>query len=450
MPRFDAAIIGGGFAGTALAVRLRQALPAGAAILMLEPSEPATGLAYSTRDPGHLLNVPATSMSLHPDRPGHFAEWLAARPDAPAPPADGGPVFAPRRLYGAYLREQLAEAGVTLVPARVEAVERRDGGFLLRGGDGATWQAARVALAVGGFAVAPDPDPAPAPPLLARAPWSPDTLRGIDPEATVLLVGMGLTMVDMLLSLRRGGHRGPVVGLSRHGWPPLPHADGPTPKPWPVELPPGLGPAALSRLLRQEAARAAAAGQPWQAVADGARAHLQRIWAGWTLPQRRSFLRHGRSGWNLHRHRLAPEVGRMLAAERDAGRFTPLAARLGDWQPDPGGQTATATLLPRGGGTPRHLSVGRIVLCMGPDAGGWRRQAPIPALLEAGLTALDPSGLGLTVAGPAGQLLDAAGHPVPGLHVLGPLTRGALWEITAAPEIRAQAALVAASWSAEP
>ena len=331
--------------------------------------------------------------------------------------------------------------------ARVEAVERVDAGFLLR--DGARqWPARRVALAVGGFAVAPGAA-ADGPPLLEPDPWSPGALRDIDPDSTVLLVGMGLTMVDLLLSLRGRGHRGPVVGLSRHGWPPLPHVSGPPPAPWPVELPPSEGPAALSRRLRRAARAAAAAGQPWQAVADSARPQLQRIWADWTPAQRASFLRHGRSAWNLHRHRLAPAVAATLAAERAAGHFTPLAGRLASWHADPGGRTATAVLRLRGGGEQR-VSAGRIVLCMGPDAAGWRKAAPVPALLRDGLAGLDPSGLGLTVAGADGLLLDAAGRPVPGLHVLGPLTRGALWEITAAPEIRAQAARIAAAWSAVP
>jgi uncharacterized NAD(P)/FAD-binding protein YdhS len=446
MDSYDAAIVGGGFAGTALAARLRATLPPGARILLLEPGEPGPGLAYGTTDPHHLLNVAAGGMSLDPDRPAHFAEWLARRPDAPPPPTDGGPVFAPRRLYGDYLREQLAAAAVDIATARIDAVRRDGAGFLLQAGDRA-WAARRVALAVGGFAVAPEPaTPGAPPPLLARDPWSPEALRGIDPDATVLLVGMGLTMVDLVLTLRARGHRGRIAGLSRHGWPPLPHVAGPPPAPWPTELPAGAGPAALSRHLRRAARDAALAGQPWQAVADDARPQLQRIWGGWTPAQRATFLRHGRSAWNLHRHRLAPAVAATLAAERAAGRFTPLAGRLAGWTADAGGRTATATIRLRAGGETR-LSVGRIVLCMGPDAAGWRDAAPVPALLRDGLAGLDPSGLGLAVAGADGLLLDAAGQPVPGLHLLGPLTRGALWEITAAPEIRAQAARIAAAWA---
>jgi uncharacterized NAD(P)/FAD-binding protein YdhS len=190
-------------------------------------------------------------------------------------------------------------------------------------------------------------------------------------------------------------------------------------------------------------ARAAAAGQPWQAVADGLRPHLQRIWQGWTRQQRATFLRHGRTLWNLHRHRLAPSVGRILAEERASGRLETLAARLGDWKPAPDGGVI-ATLRLRGGGE-RALPVARIILCVGPDSGsGWREAPPVPALVEAGLARIDPLGLGL-LAAPDGRLLDAAGQPVPGLRAIGALTRNALWEITAVPEIRAQASAMAAA-----
>lgn len=432
------AIIGGGFAGTALAVRLRASLPEGEAILLFEDAPLAgPGLAYGTTDPTHLLNVPAGGMSLHQDNPAHFQEWLAGRDDAPQPPADGGPVFAPRALYGAYLAAQFAATGITPLPFRVETVESLpDGGFRLGSGN-RSWRVARVVLALGGFA-----SPVGAPPHLIGNPWDPAALDGLDPDAPVLLVGMGLTMVDMLLSLRRLGHRGKVFGISRHGWLPLPHVSGPFPKPWPVELPAAAGPAALCRILRQEAARAVAAGQPWQAVMDGARPQVQRVWQGWNPAQRASFLRHGRTAWNLHRHRLAPAVAATVAEQLASGGLQIRAARLQGWQPVAGG--VQATLRARHGGA-ETVTVGRIILCTGPDsAAAWRDIAPVPDLLRRGLARPDALGIGLDVTGPDGTLRGADGQPVPGLAAVGPLTRGALWEITAVPEIRAQAAQAAA------
>lgn len=430
------AIIGGGFAGTTLALQARAAWPE-ARILLFEPGEPGPGLAYGTRDPTHLLNVPATGMSLYPDQPNHFAEWLERQPDAP-PPEEEGPRFAPRMLYGRYLREAFRAAeGPMLrhVPQQVTALEPRpEGGFLLRGGEGASHAAERVVLAAGGFAAEQG-----SPPHVFGNPWDPESLRGLGPDDPVLMVGLGLTMVDMLLSLRAQGHHGPVLGISRHGWLPLPHVTGAFPPPWPPRLPEGEvpGPLALARLLRREAARAAAEGQPWQAVADGLRPHLQRLWRGWDEAARRRFLRHGRSAWNLHRHRVAPAVGRFVAAEREAGRLEVMAARLESWRPEGEGVVAT---LRRRGGRPESRRFARIVLCTGPDgAAAWRNTPPVPSALSSGILAPDELGMGLAVEG-EGRALGQDGKVRPSLFVLGPLTRGTSWEITAVPEIRAQAA----------
>ncbi|HWL79535.1 MAG TPA: FAD/NAD(P)-binding protein [Roseomonas sp.] len=430
------AIVGGGFAGTTLALQARAAWPT-ARILLFEPGRPGPGLAYSTPDPSHLLNVPATGMSLYPDRPTHFADWLAAQPDAPA--AGEGPCFAPRRMYGRYLREQLRDAvereEVCHLPQRVVALARRPGGgFRLQTEDGGGHEPDHVVLAVGGFAAGRAQ-----PPHVFGDPWDPAALRDLDPEAPVLLVGLGLTMVDMLLALRGQGHRGPVLGISRHGWLPLSHVSGAFPPPWPM---PGgreawSGPLVALRTLRRMAAEAAAVGQPWQAVIDGVRPQVQRIWHGWDLAARRRFLRHARSLWNLHRHRLAPRVARFLAEQRDTGALEILPGRLSGWQP--AGEGVEVSIRLRGGEVvTRHVA--RVLLCTGPDSSdAWRSTPPIPALVAAEMAAPERLGLGLAVR-EDGQALTESGQAVPGLWVLGPLTRGSLWEITAVPEIRAQAA----------
>lgn len=432
------AIIGGGFAGTCLALQLQGR----ATVVVFEPAPPGPGLAYGAAAPSHLLNVPAAGMSARPDRPADFAEWLARQPDAPPAPASG-PRFAPRQLYGRYLQALWAEAapGLRHSPDLAESVTRRPGGgFRIAAANGEAVEADHVVLAAGGFAAEPG-----APPALVGNPWDPAALDGLAPDAPLLLVGLGLTMVDVLLNLRERGHAGPVLAISRHGWMPLSHVEGAFPAPWPMPLPEGRVPGVLDlwRWLRREAAHAAAAGQPWQAVPDGIRPAVQRIWQGWDAAERGRFLRHARSAWNLHRHRLAPEVAAQVAAEHAVGGLETMAARLVDWAPVAGEGSPLTVTLRRRDGTGLRRQVARIILCTGPEGGrAWRRMPPVPGLLAEGLLRDDAQGLGLAVT-PAGDALDAAGQVVPGLHVLGALTRGALWEITAVPDIRQQAAALA-------
>ncbi len=66
----------------------------------------------------------------------------------------------------------------------------------------------------------------------------------------------------------------------------------------------------------------------------------------------------------------------------------------------------------------------------------------VRGLLTAGHASADPLGLGLR-ATPDGALRDRAGRSDERVWVLGPLRRGELWETTAVPELRGQAAGVA-------
>ncbi len=404
-------VIGAGFTGTALAAQLRRlGLPA----LLLDPAPPGPGLAYGTADPLHLLNVPAKAMSALAEEPGHFLDWLRGQ-DAtelgPLCPVAGPDAFVPRRLYGRYLRE--LAAGLEHRPIRVASLRREGADWVAEPG-GIRGRAA--ALCLGN----PPPAPAFAGPGVIADPWAPGALAAIAPGEEVLILGAGLTMADAVLTLKaRMGHAAPVTALSRHGWAPLAHAAPPLPAPRPAPpLPVARGVAAMARAVR-DACRAS----PWQAGLDGFRPQLQPAWQAMDDAARARFLRHGRTAWNIHRHRLPPAVAARLAEwegrgvlRRRAGRllaFAPGAARLAD-----------GAVLPA-----RHL-----VLCTGPENGrGLLAQPVVAALAARGWLRPDPHGLGLLLAATAPQ----------GLHLLGPATRASLWEATAVPELRLQAAAVA-------
>ncbi len=65
------------------------------------------GIAYSTANPDHLLNVRAANMSAFPDDPGHFWNWLNARREALGglPTCPDPFRFVPRQVYGNYIRQ---------------------------------------------------------------------------------------------------------------------------------------------------------------------------------------------------------------------------------------------------------------------------------------------------------------------------------------------------------
>jgi uncharacterized NAD(P)/FAD-binding protein YdhS len=221
-------VVGGGFAGTALVLQLlQQTALAAAEIHLIEPrAVPGPGLAYSARRPEYLLNVRPSALSLYPASPHHFLEWLLHQPESAA----SVPEFASRASYGRYLNEQLT-AALTAASGRlywhqttaVAAPLLPDGRRAVQLADGTEIHSDYVVLALGNF---PSPPPAGPDhrylhhPAYHVDPWVPRNLRCIGPDDSVLLIGSGLTAVDVLLALRQDGHRAPVMVVARHGrWP---------------------------------------------------------------------------------------------------------------------------------------------------------------------------------------------------------------------------------------
>jgi 2-polyprenyl-6-methoxyphenol hydroxylase-like FAD-dependent oxidoreductase len=81
-------IIGGGFCGAFCAAELAAAARGPVAITIVEPRPVlGAGLAYSATDPAHRVNVPAARMTLHPDNPTDFDDWIRRHGVLEADPA---------------------------------------------------------------------------------------------------------------------------------------------------------------------------------------------------------------------------------------------------------------------------------------------------------------------------------------------------------------------------
>lgn len=439
----DIAILGGGAAG-ALVARHLLALR-DLRLALVEPRGVAgRGAAYSTARPEHLLNVNAARMSAFQDVPDDFLAFLATRRSVA--PADLAGVFAQRRDYGAYLEDRLAavvdQAGLDLRATSAVDLQANGQGYAIRLADGGMLTARAVVLALGNLPAAlPVPVRRAAPDATVEA-WDYDAIAAIDPADDVAIVGAGLSMVDTLLTLQANGHRGRIVAMSRHGLMPLSHAPGTQPQPGGVEALLPLGVRARMHLLRQWAAEAQAEGGRWQDALERLRPHVQTLWQTWSAEEQRRFLRHAVRLWDIHRHRIAPEVGDRIAAMRADGRFRLHAGRLEAIGSTPDGRLRI-DWHPRGGTRGAQMTVDHIVNATGTEkrvdrAGG----SLLPALLAQGLARPGPHGIGLDTS-PAGQVLGADGAPVAGLWTLGALRTGTLWESVAMPELRGQAARLA-------
>ncbi len=85
----------------------------------------------------------------------------------------------------------------------------------------------------------------------------------------------------------------------------------------------------------------------------------------------------------------------------------------------------------------------RIVNCTGPEADIRRAAEPLLRnLVAAGRIKPDLCRIGIDI-DEEGHVLGTDGAPSPTLYAIGPMTRGAWWEIVAVPDIRGQVAALA-------
>jgi uncharacterized NAD(P)/FAD-binding protein YdhS len=439
MRKLPVVVVGDGASGV-LAVTGLVYRGVGPVLMIGAGRVPGTGLAYRTTEPIHLLNSRASCMSVRADRPNDFTAWSRTTGNAVH-----GDAFAPRRRYGAYLVDRLQQAAdrgdVSWRSDRVVEVTPDPDGPTVRLAGGETLRARAVVLATGHGA--PKTPPVPGltdAPWYAADPWGDGVLEAAARAGSVLLLGTGLTAVDVALAVHRHRPDATIHAVSRHGLLPATHLPDP-----PADPPEGQFEPATTRQLLGQVRRAVAGGADWRALADGLRVQAEDIWGRLPLVERQRFLRHVDRYWQVHRHRMAPPVARAIALLRDTGALRVTAGRPERADTERSG----AALTVRVGDRRRTFRARMVVNCTGP--GRWAT-GPDPlatALRAAGLARTDSLGLGLAC-DPGGRLLDRTGRSVDWLWALGPLRLGSCMETTAVPEIRGQVDMLARALAGEP
>jgi uncharacterized NAD(P)/FAD-binding protein YdhS len=450
LPARHAIIIGGGASGVLLAYQLLQHPDSQFRVTLIEKrSEVGRGLAYHTGYSEHLLNVRAANMSALPDEPDHFWRWLSTRPDA-QPLCPDPYCFVPRRLYGDYIASLIAPFTAVTCGAQRLTIVRGECVAVSEGFGSVTVSLADGSRLVGDIAVlATGHDAATARSAWHANPWISPSVPGFGKDATVLILGTGLTMADYVLSLLHEGHRGPIVAMSRRGLMAKAHRRTAPLALREDEVPFGAGASTLLRWFRRRIAAHAAEGGDWRSVLDAIRPFSQRLWRELPMASQRSFLEHARAWWDVHRHRMAPEVEARIAQAIASGQLTLQAAKtIGT---EGGVDGARVRYRRRGRSEIESLEVGAIIDCTGivrdPNA---TTNPAVRSLFDQGLARPDRLRIGIEIA-PDCAVVHADGEPSQRLFAIGPLTRAAFWEIVAIPDIRNQCATLAAQLAqAEP
>ena len=426
--RLPVAIVGGGFSGTMVAAQLaRKGIES---VLIDGAGRAGHGVAYSTREPAHVLNVRAEVMSAWADDLDHFVRVAEA---------EGGHRrdFVQRQQFGRYLRGILKDAidsgHLRLVERHAVEAEPGEGGWTLQLDNGEQVRASGLVLAIGNQ----PPEPLPFGRDSSRVihnPWSGDTLAAVEDLAEthedVLLIGTGLTMVDAVLSLDAAGHRGRMVALSRRGLIPRGHTDS-APAQIDAEDVPHGHVRTIWRWLRKRGAEVG-----WRSAVDALRPHSHRLWQSLPLHEQKRFARHARPWWDVHRHRIAPDVAERMQGLIADGRLQIVAGRIQSVTDDNHGLEVAYRR--RGTSRAERGRFAYMINCTGPLGTISRTRDPLlKGMLADGLIRPDQLGIALDV----DERSRVAGSKR--AWAMGPLTKGRYWEIIAVPDIRGQAAAVA-------
>ncbi|MFC3327182.1 FAD/NAD(P)-binding protein [Mesorhizobium cantuariense] len=452
--RLHVAIIGGGFSGAALAWHLAQThRPERLSISVIEPRPLlGGGLAYSSEEPAHRVNVPAVRMSMVPDDPQHFARWLTGSGELERDTDaiwKNGDAYPRRRVFGRYVAEHLAPYIDADTIRHVEGSATR----VTRDANGAGWTVHTSDGPVAADIIvlaATHPQPAipaalihllEAPGFIAD-PYAATALAGIGQEASVLIVGSGLTSADMVAELDRRGHRGRILSLSRRGLRSRGHPDLRGEPFGDFASAPAISALGLLKTIRATLAAARAANVNWQSVFDQLRLQGPVLWSALAPSERARLVRQLRVFWDVHRFRIAPQVAAVLDRRHAAGTFDTIAARLVASNDEDG---SLAVSFQRRGQT--RIETARfdaVINTTGPAHGQALQLNPaLSSLAKAGLIRADQYGLGIETSFDS-RAVGRDGKIITTLFVAGPLARATFGELMGLPEVARHAQTVAA------
>jgi len=449
-PKGRIAIIGGGYSGAIIAYLLAQrSRDSLASITVFEPRETlGAGLAYGSSEVDLRLNVAAHRMRAVPGAPTAFFNWLEANNRLSTDPAaiSRGGTFSRRRDFGNFMSDllrPLIEAGqISHIRQHVTRAERNGSSWTITGDEGFTEEADTLILATG-HPSPKIPDEIPSSLIRNRRCIPADRLEHVAPDIgaseSVLVLGTGLTALDVVATLRNRGHVGEIHLLSRNGLLPRPQAsdDFAPYGQFDLSKPTALGLLRQVRTLIDETTRN---GLPWQSVMDALRHQGQSIWKQFPEQEKRRVLRHLRRLYEVHRFRMPPQLEALLQGPGAQGIKVSRGRLLG--VRDVGSRLEVRARKGKDRASTVH-TVDRVVIATGPDATNiLDYQRLLRSLRQAGYLVPDPLGLGIACDDHC-RALSSAGLPQTSLLIAGPLTRGTFGEITGVPEIAAQASNIA-------
>ena len=430
------AIIGSGVSGSLLAINLiKKHRGEKLMIYMIEKDYDRfnKGVAYSTMEMSHLLNVRAAGMSIYKDEPMHFKNWLNKNNYG-----YGANDFVPRRIFADYVSSEFEKVvaskndDVYLTVMSDEVVDIDLNGYsVVKLKSGTALLVDIAVLALGHISVSEiDTLKYSGIHKYFRTPWDNSIYDKIQQTDNVLLIGSGLTTDDVILSLTKRKHAGKIYSLSRSGLQPVAHEI--------IEPYPAFGDELLGQdintmfsIFRKHLKLA----KNPRSVVDALRPHSQKIWKSLSQTDKSRFLRHLNKYWNVIRHRMPESTYETLSKLEKNGTLDFITGRITSIIDD--GGDIKVTYFNKVIGTETELRVDAIVNCIGPESNYKRIAMPlIKNLLEKGIIKQNETGISIKASDWC--VIGNDNQVQTGLLAIGPLLKGELFESTAVPELKVQ------------
>ncbi|UZE19674.1 FAD/NAD(P)-binding protein [Pseudomonas sp. B21-054] len=443
-------IIGAGFSGTVAAIEFLRTAPDDSKLIIVNRSgQMAKGLAYGTNSPIHLLNVPAGNMTAIVNEPDSYLKYCQLFDKNITASS-----FTPRKLYGEYLESMLKGAELSAkgrvhfkqICANATHISGRAKGATIKLDNNEEIFADQVILALGHF-----------PPLTPYAlkglqdapsyisdPWSETITKLYNNDAPILLVGGGLTALDVVSSLKKNNHTGKIYMLSRRGLLPLPHRTTRGIAVSHDSLRENLtlqAPTILNyyRIIRDYLNTCS--DSDWRDVVAALRPITSQLWMRLTEKERNRFLRHVQPYWDTHRHRVAPSTYATFEEALKENKISTIAGRIKLVEERADEVELKINL--RGKRQETIIKVKHIINCTGPNSNPKLiGEELIRSLISEDLISIDQHDLGINVTDDL-AVVDSQGQASTWLTYVGPMLKAKFWEATAVPELRVYASMAA-------
>lgn len=448
------AIIGGGFCGAAVLINLiRNATEPLKIVLINKDKVLAKGVAFNSSNHNHLLNVRVSNMSPFVNEPLHFAEWISRQSELKAfMSTDFIDKFITRNVYGKYiaslLEKTIAEApkflDIEIIIDEVTSINKLKNKQELVLGSKETFIAEKVVLALGVF----PPGNITIPNMAFydskkyfANPWNRNALKNIYLEESIFLIGTGLTSIDLIISLIQKGYHGKVYSFSKNGRLPLIHTDRKAYTAIQAELKVGLSLITYFKIFKKHLKLAWQSGYHTADVIDALRPITQQLWMGLNVDDKKQFIRHLSSLWNIARHRVPPQAYNKMQELIKSGKLELLSGNLNSIEEQNG--KAVVTLKNRKSGCLKTIVADRIINCTGPQSDILKIDQPlIKNLLSNGTITPNELKIGIHT-DTSCKVIDSNNKVSEQLYAIGAILRGLFWESSAVPELRKQAEFVA-------